>query len=102
MKQKSINLIKIISSILITGALGLDLWYLYWRLRDRIMPNILAPVLWIANIALAIHLIAGLIAAFKANTFERNFFTYGIYTFFVGFVGLWELWQISSDPEKQT
>ena len=81
MQQKLIKSIKIISSILITGALGLDIWYLYSRFTEQMIPNILYPVLWIANIALIIHLTAGIIAAFKANTFGKNFFTYGIYTF---------------------
>ena len=102
MKQKFINSIKIISSILITGALGLDIWCLYSLFCDRTFPNILYPVVWIANIALVIHLIAGIIAAIIANTFQKNFFIYGIYTFFVGFIGLWELHQISSDTEQQT
>jgi ABC-type polysaccharide transport system permease subunit len=101
MKQKFINSIKIISSILITGALGLDIWCLSSLFCDRTFPNILYPVVWIANIALVIHLIAGIIAAIIANTLQKSFFTYGIYTFFVGFVGLWELHQISSDPKKQ-
>lgn len=101
MKQKFIKSIKIISSILITGALGLDIWYLSYLFSDRIIPNILYPILWIANIALVIHLIAGLIAAFKASSFQKSFFTYGIYTFFVGFVGLWELHQIHPDPETK-
>lgn len=101
LKQKLIKTIKIISSILITGALGLDIWCLYSPLSDRTLPNILYPIIWIANIALVIHLIAGIIAAFKANTLQNNFFTYGIYTFFVGFVGLWELYQIHPDPETK-
>lgn len=100
MKQKFIKSIKIISSILITGALGLDIWYLYSHLTNLIMPNVLYPVLWIANIALIIHLIAGSIAAIKARTYHNNSFTYGVYTFFVGFVGLWELHQIPSNMEK--
>ena len=102
LQQKLIKSIKIISSILITSALGLDIWYLYSRIIEQMIPSILYPVLWVANIALIIHLIAGIIAAFKANTFEKNFFTYGIYTFFVGFVGLWELYKISPNAEKPT
>lgn len=101
MKQKLIKSIKIISSILITGALGLDIWCLYSYFSDRTLSNILYPILWIANIALAIHLIAGIIAAFKASSLQNNFFTYGIYTFFVGFVGLWELHQIHPDTETK-
>ena len=102
MKQKLFQIIKILSTILITGALGLEIGYLYLHFTDRMLPKQLDPVLSIASIALAIHLIVGSIAAFKANTLSKNFFTYGIYTFFVGFIGLWELYQTDTNTEKQT
>ena len=102
MKQKLFQIIKILSTILITGALGLEIWYLYLHFTDRMLPKKLYPILSIASIALAIHLITGSSAAFKANTLHKNFFTYGIYTFFVGFIGLWELHQTYTDAEKQT
>lgn len=102
MKQKIIlSLIKIVSTILITCALGLEIGQIYLRLTDISFPNKLYPVLWLASIALIGHLIEGAIAAWKANSYHKNFITYGIYTFFVGFVGLWELSQeIASNPEK--
>lgn len=90
------------STILITGALGLEICYFYLHFTDRMLPEQLYPILWIASIALAIHLIVGSIAAFKANTLHKNFFTYGIYTFFVGFIGLWELYQTDTNAEKPT
>ena len=100
MKQKLFSLIKITSTILITCALGLEIWQIYLLLTDGSLPSNFYPVLWLASIALIAHLIEGLIATFKANACHKNFITYGIYTFFVGFVGLLELQEISSNPEK--
>ena len=100
MKQKLFSLIKIASTILITSALGLEMWQIYLHFTKASLPNTLYPVLWLGSIALIVHLIEGLIAAFKANACHKNFITYGIYTFFVGFVGLLELQEIASNPEK--
>ena len=100
MKQKFFSLIKITSTILITSALGLEVWQIYLLLRGASFPNTLYPVLWLGSIALITHLIEGLITAVKANASQKNFLTYGIYTFFVGFVGLLELQEILSNPEK--
>lgn len=100
MKQKIFSLIKIASTILITSALGLEIWQVYLLLNNASLPNQLYPVLWLGTIALIAHAIEGFIAAFQANTCNKNSLTYGIYTFFVGFVGLLELQEISSNPEK--
>ncbi len=99
MKQKLFYLIKISSFVLITGALGLQIWNFYLHLTHEILPNQLYPVLQIASIALIAHGIEGMIAGFQANSCNKNFLIYGIYTFFVGFVGLLELQEISSDTE---
>ncbi len=96
MKQKLFYIIKIASSVLITCALGLEIYYFYLYLINEIFPSQLYPVFCLGSIALVAHLVEGLIAAFKANACQKNFITYGIYTFFVGFVGLLELQEISS------
>ena len=93
MKQKTSILIKTTSTILITGALGLVLWNIYLHLQNTSLPTQLNSVFWIGIIALIAHAIEGLIAAFSANSRQKNPFTYGIYTFFVGFVGLQELFE---------
>lgn len=100
MKQKLFSIIKITSTILITCALGLEIWRIYLGLTDASFPNRLSPILSIASIALIAHAIEGLIAAVRANTCNKNFLTYGVYTFFVGFVGLLELQEMSSNPEQ--
>ena len=83
--------IKITSTIAMTCALGLEGWNLYLYLQGKSLPPNLNSIFWIASIALIAHGIEGLIAASKANSQGKNPLTYGIYTFFVGFVGLQEL-----------
>lgn len=100
MKQKLFYLIKITSTILITCALGLEIWQIYLLSTDASLPSQLYPVLWLASIALIAHFIEGAIAAFQANASQKNFITYGIYTFFVGFVGLLELQEILSNEQQ--
>lgn len=91
MKQQIFNLIKITSTILITSALGLEFWNLYLHLQNNSLPTNLNSVFWLGSFALIAHMIEGVIAALNANSHNKNPFTYGIYTFFVGFVGLKEL-----------
>ncbi|ELS02316.1 hypothetical protein Xen7305DRAFT_00020300 [Xenococcus sp. PCC 7305] len=100
MRQKLLYLIKIASTILITSALGLEIWYLYLRFTDGLLPNKLYPILWLGSLALLAHLIEGAIAAFQARRQDKPPLRYGLYTFFVGFAGLLELAATSSSPEK--
>lgn len=100
MKQKLFYLIKIASSLLITCALGLEIGYFYLLLKDKMLPSQLNPFLWVGSIALIAHFVEGFIAGFKANTCDKNFITYGIYTFFVGFVGLLELQDILPHADR--
>ena len=91
MKPQISNLIKTVSIIAITGALILEGGNLYLQLQNKSLPDSLNPVLWVATIALIVHSIQGAIAAFKASSQDKNPFSYGIYTFFVGTIGLKEL-----------
>ena len=93
MKQQIFLLIKITSTILITSALGLELWNVYLNLQHASLPTNLNADFWLGSIALIAHGIEGLIAALNANSRNKNPLTYGIYTFFVGFVGLQELFE---------
>ncbi|AOY83847.2 MAG: hypothetical protein F6K10_04530 [Moorea sp. SIO2B7] len=96
MKNQLFYLIKITSTILITCALGLEIWYTYLQFTNGSLPSNLYAALWLGSIVLISHFIEGVIAAFKANSCDKNPITYGIYTFFVGSVGLWELFNPSS------
>jgi hypothetical protein len=100
MKQKLFSLIKITSTIAIACALGLEIWQIYLQLTDASLPSQLHPISWLASIALIAHFIEGAIASWKVSYCERSFLTYGIYTFFVGFVGLLELQEILANYEK--
>ncbi|MBS9393932.1 MAG: hypothetical protein HEQ29_12520 [Dolichospermum sp. LBC05a] len=100
-KQKLFPIIKIISTALITSAIGLELWNL-----NNQLPSILTPALIIAHIALSAHFIEALIAAYYAPTRNQTAIKYATYTFFVGTVGLLELWEnqdiaaVSSQKEE--
>ena len=91
MKPKISNFIKAVSVVAITSALVLESWSLYLHLQNRSLPNSLEPIFWLATVALIVHSIQGAIAAFKASSQGKNPFSYGLYTFFVGTIGLKEL-----------
>lgn len=90
-KIKLYSFIKVISVIFITSAIGLELWHIYALLSNSTIPSILNPVFWIERLALGSHLIEGIIAASYAPSREKMPLQYGTYTFFVGTVGLLEL-----------
>jgi len=86
-KEKLFPIIKIISTALITSAIGLELWNMQTSITN------LTPALIIAHIALSAHFIEALIAAYYAPTRNQTSIKYATYTFFVGTVGLLELWE---------
>jgi hypothetical protein len=90
-KIKLYSFIKVISVILITSAIGLELWNIYSLITSSTIPSILHPVFWLERFALGSHLIEGLIAASFAPSRKKMPLQYGTYTFFVGTVGLLEL-----------
>ncbi|MEL6437932.1 MAG: hypothetical protein AAFQ80_01570 [Cyanobacteria bacterium J06621_8] len=91
MKSQINQFIKILSTILITGALSLDCWNIYLQQHGQSLPPGLSSIFWLGNISLSAHVVEGIIAAIKAPACDRNPLRYGIYTFFVGYVGLQEL-----------
>ena len=94
MKPKLFNSIKWISTILISGAIGLEIWNLYVGFAGSKIPNLLNPVFWLGRIAISIHFIEGLVASVYAPSKQKQPIQYGIYTFFVGTVGLVELFDL--------
>ncbi len=90
-KDKFFPVIKVISTVLITSAISLELWNIYRQLNSQQIPNILHPILWLGRLALIAHFIEGIIAAFSASSKGEIPLKYGTYTFFVGTVGLVEL-----------
>lgn len=91
MKQKAFTAIKLISIILITSAIGLELWHLSAVMTQNQIPTLLHPIFWVERFALLIHGIEGLFAMVYAPRKQQVPIPYGIYTFFVGTIGLLEL-----------
>jgi len=92
-KRRFYTLIKIISVILIPSAIGLELWNAYALLTNTNIPSSIQPFFWIERLAITIHLVEGVIAAYKAPSRNEMPIKYGTYTFFVGTVGLLELFE---------
>lgn len=90
-KQTGFKLIKVISTVLILSAIGLELENLYVSQIGGQLSSTLQILLWFSHFALSAHLIEAAIAAFYASTRGKAPFRYGFYTFFVGTVGLVEL-----------
>ncbi|MEH2071137.1 MAG: hypothetical protein V7K47_23770 [Nostoc sp.] len=95
-RQKIAGLVKITSIILILGAIGLELANIFGLLNTNNTPNIFTPILGIARFALIAHLLEGIIAAIYAGSKSQLPLRYGIYTFFVGTIGLVELFRQES------
>lgn len=92
-KRRLFAFIKLVSVILITSAIGLELWNTYALLTSSQIPSSLYPVIWLERFAITIHFVEGVIAAYKAPSKKKIPIKYGIYTFFVGTVGLLELFE---------
>ncbi|MDJ0702693.1 MAG: hypothetical protein QNJ46_05380 [Leptolyngbyaceae cyanobacterium MO_188.B28] len=91
MQKKVFALIKVLSIVLISGAIGLEGWNIYARLHHGALPSRLNFAFWFGSFALSIHAIEGIIAAAYAPSRQKPPLQYGIYTLFVGTVGLFEL-----------
>ncbi len=83
--------IKVISIVFITSAIALELWHIYALFTNSKIPSGLNTFLWIGRFAITAHFIEAIIAAFYASSRDKMPIKYAIYTFFVGTVGLLEL-----------
>jgi hypothetical protein len=90
-KRKYFTVIKVISVILISSGIGLELWNTYASITHNYLSASLNPIFWIERFAITIHLVEGMIAAVYASSRKKMPIKYGAYTFFVGTVGLLEL-----------
>ena len=89
--------VKIISTVLITSAIGLESWNIYAVITNSNVPSILNPIFWIERFAMTTHFIEGIIAAFYAPSRQKIPIKYATYTFFVGTIGLLELFSSEND-----
>jgi hypothetical protein len=101
-----IQIIKIVSTVVITAAIGLETWFyipnlfkesgilfLNINISTVLESRFLSLMLWVGSFAITVHFIEAVIAAFYASSRNKNPIKYGIYTFFVGTVGLLELFE---------
>lgn len=91
--NKNFNRIKLFSTLLITSALGLELTNLYAERVHHVSIQGLDVIFALERFALVAHSIEGIIAAVYAPSRTYSPLKYGIYTFFVGTVGLIELFR---------
>lgn len=90
--QKQIfPVIKVISTVLIVSAIIWELGNIYAAGNHQKIPSNLNFIFWIDRFALIAHLLEAIVAGFYAPAKAKAPVKYGIYTFFVGTVGLWEL-----------
>ena len=90
--HRLINIVKVLACIVISGALGLELWNIV--LHDSLYSD-WPMVFWFGRFALISHGIEAIAALFYASTKEKQPLGYGLYIFFVGTIGLIELFQLS-------
>jgi hypothetical protein len=96
-KRKFFTVVKIISTVLITSAIGLESWNIYAVITNNNVPSSLNPIFWIERFAMTSHFIEGIIAAFYAPSRKKMPIQYATYTFFVGTIGLLELFDQQDD-----
>ena len=95
-----IQAIKIISTLLISGAIMLEAWN---EIVNQPLPDLFKWVIIIARVALIGHLIEAIVAGFSAKYQGKNPLKSAVYTFFVGTVGLLEVLDRTNSPFfKQT
>lgn len=95
-----INLVKVVSTILIMSAVGLELGNIYAINSGIQLPENLNIVFLIGRIALGSHLIEAIIAGFYAPAKNQQPFKYAVYTFFTGTIGLMELFSRENSQER--
>ncbi|NER21358.1 MAG: hypothetical protein F6J96_11755 [Symploca sp. SIO1C2] len=93
-------LIKVTSVLLISGGIGLELGNIYAILTHSNMPSIAKFIFGIERFAISAHLIEGVVAAYYASAYNKVPIVYGTYTFFVGTIGLLELFDFLPPPKS--
>jgi hypothetical protein len=96
-----INLIKVVSTTLITIAVGLELANIYALTNNITVPSSLKIVFWIGYIPIGSHFIEAMIAGFYAPAKNQQPVKYAVYTFFTGTIGLLELFETTNSEETE-
>ncbi|MEY2984873.1 MAG: hypothetical protein RLZZ568_1490 [Cyanobacteriota bacterium] len=92
MGDRQRNLVKVSACVVVSGALGLELWNILTQ-GDRYSEW--SMVFALARFVLISHGIEAIIAGFFAPAKGKSPLNYGVYTFFVGTISLIELFQQS-------
>ncbi len=88
--------IKIVATILIASALGLELWNLYLLQTQGLPLQGWGWAFAFGRVALIAHGVESMIAAIYAPSRHQSSLRYGLYTFFVGTIGLLELFRLKT------
>lgn len=91
--KKFYPVIKVLSPILICAAIGVEIWTLYALQTGSPLPPLPIGLFWFGRFALTAHAVEGVVASLFAKSYEKSPIPYGLYTFFVGTVGLLELFE---------
>jgi hypothetical protein len=95
------RIIKVISTIFMSAAIGWELWNIYTVISHISIPPALNFIFWLERFAITAHLIEAVIAALYAATKQKTPIKYAIYTFFVGTVALIELFAVEENRIKK-
>jgi hypothetical protein len=93
MKLVIIKSVKFIAPILMLAAIALEGNFIYLYLNHQEIPKFLIASVIISTLIIVSHGIEGVIAGFIAKGKEKNPLLYGIYTFFIGTIALYELFE---------
>jgi hypothetical protein len=86
-----VNVIKVVSTIVISISMGLELWNIYAIVNDISVPQSLNIFFLMGRVAIGSHFVEAIIAGFYAPGKNQHPIKYAVYTFFTGTVGLMEL-----------
>ncbi|MBP0020770.1 MAG: hypothetical protein J7647_24835 [Cyanobacteria bacterium SBLK] len=89
--RKVLIFIKVLSTVLIAGAIALDSWIVARAFPFSELPHFFFLLFWFTVFALGSHLIEGIIGTVVAFRRKENAIAAGIYIFFTGTVGLLEV-----------
>ncbi|MBE9208868.1 hypothetical protein IQ244_20440 [Nostoc sp. LEGE 06077] len=85
--------VKVISVVLISSAISLELWNIYTPINKGQTLTGLNIIMLLGRLALIAHFLEAIIASIYAHSKNRMPLRYGIYTFFVGTIALLELFR---------
>ena len=93
-----VKLIKILSPIVMIGAIAIDLTLAYRWNQNLEIPKLLKALGALGTVTLSVHTFEGLIASAMAQKKGLNPLRFGIYTFLVGTVAFIDL--LSDEDES--